>query len=280
MKERLSFSEKRIDKWEDLQSYQIENWLFRGQQCSTWKLQTSLERACEDYYNRPLAEAPNIEKKLIREFQRRYHNYRIGIADPVGIEWISIMQHYGAPTRLLDWSYSIFIAAYFALENPCLTCENKLADCAIWTIKQEWIEEKGVEIFKKEEKKDVRYLEVKENEEKFQEPFYESFMNPPFIPCVLPVNAMKLNERSTIQKGVFLGVGDVTKSFEINLSQLEGFDKPENLKKLIIPHGLRLKSLKMLDTMNISRASLFPGLEGFAQSLKIYHPNAFPNHIG
>ena len=86
---------------------------------------------------------------------------------------------------------------------------------------------------------------------------------------------MRLNERSTIQRGVFLCAGNVTKPFEANLENLPGFDKRENLVKLVIPGKLRLEMLEKLHSMNINRASLFPGLQGFAESLGIYHPLAF-----
>ena len=49
------------------------------------------------------------------------------------------MQHYEAPTRLLDFTFSFEIALYFALRDSWNT------DCAIWIINKEQINEKTVE---------------------------------------------------------------------------------------------------------------------------------------
>ena len=296
----MPFHEEHIETWEDLLKQEKElkagDWLFRGMQCSAWELETSLERACKRHYE-DLSEAPQIENILTREFRRRYHNHRVGIPDPVGIEWLSLMQHYGAPTRLLDFTYSFFIAAYFAVENPC----KKSCPHAIWAVRNKWIAQEGVELLNKGfkllncDEKDTDYLRIEQNnckwkfeqEWELQKPFFESLLNlrheeqnpidrsQNILPCVFPVNTMKLNERSTIQQGVFLCPGNVRKPFEENLKKLHGFDKPKNLVKLVIPHNLRIEVLKKLHSMNINRASLFPGLEGFAASLGIYHPLAF-----
>ena len=101
-------------------------------------------------------------------------------------------------------------------------------------------------------------------------------------PCAFPVHAMRLNERSTIQQGVFIYPGNVTQSFENNLKSLQGFDNPQNLRKLGILFSpeqrldaLKLDALKRLHAMNINKATLYPGLQGFADSLGIYHPVAF-----
>ena len=278
-----------IKTWEALleeeDKLRAERWLFRGMHCAEWKLETSLERTCTLHHNGDLSKGPQVENILTREFRRRYHNHGVGISDPVGIEWLSLMQHYGAPTRLLDFTYSFFISVYMAVEKSC----ERSCSHAIWAVRNKWVAKEGIELLKRAGK-DVRYLDNEQNKEQWelQKDFFESLLNlkkpsskgrielskkDPL--CVFPLNAMRLNERSTIQQGVFLCPSNVTKSFEDNLKSLEGSHRKENLIKLVFPHKLQLEALERLHAMNINRAALFPGLEGFAASLAIYHPFAF-----
>jgi hypothetical protein len=88
--------------------------IFRGQ-CAKYNLQTSFERACATA-NVPLREASAWEAKILREFKRRYHHYSTHAPNMEDdVEWLALMQHHGAPTRFLDWTYSLEIATYFAL---------------------------------------------------------------------------------------------------------------------------------------------------------------------
>jgi len=89
---------------------------------------------------------------------------------------------------------------------------------------------------------------------------------------VRPENPIGLHERLHLQQGVFLCPGNMTISFGDNLKALDGWDNKNNVRKIVcrldIEH-LR-KALEKCRRMNISRESLFPGLDGFAQSMK-YH---------
>src|SRR4029453_16429698 len=91
-------------------SEKLDRWVFRGHNGPRPGLRTTLELEC-GRHNLELHEAPEVEKKLLREFGRRVHLYlkdssRIPDTGDT-LEWISLMRHYGAPTRMLDWTYSI-----------------------------------------------------------------------------------------------------------------------------------------------------------------------------
>ena len=79
-----------------------------------WDLLTSLDR----FYKLRKDDIRKIENNFLREFQRRYHNYSPKILEKSNrIEWWALMQHYGTPTRLLDCTYSFYVAVLFALED-------------------------------------------------------------------------------------------------------------------------------------------------------------------
>jgi hypothetical protein len=69
------------------------------------------------------------EKKLFQEFKRLSIPY-IRNSPKNDWEWISIAQHHGLPTRLLDWSTNPLAALYFAIEKT----KPKDGDSVVWNL--------------------------------------------------------------------------------------------------------------------------------------------------
>ena len=124
---------------------------------------------------------------------------------------------------------------------------------------------------------DIRRLQERFESQADEEIAGRLFMGEPFALTTCPLNPFRLNERLRIQKGVFLVAGTIERSFMENLNAIPGHDDPRNIVQLVIPSKLRMPLLQTLFSMNITRTSLFPGLDGFAQSLGVYHPVFHPD---
>lgn len=135
------FSFKEICSWnqflEALNGLDKEQkWIFRGQS-KDWLLKTTLERALEDY-GICLNRAEDIEADMIRDFRRRYRGNDRDLVLGDTLYCLSVMQHYGAPTRLLDWDYSPYIAAFFALESKVKKGSSNCDLPVVWCINTNW----------------------------------------------------------------------------------------------------------------------------------------------
>lgn len=271
MTKRSGFYEETIGEVEDLYQYQRQGWIYRGQRNSEKELSTTLERACYNY-GRGIKEAKDVENVLLREFRRKYHHYSMHIPhNKYTLEWLSLMRHYGAPARLLDFTYSVYIAAYFALEEPLAPGETDKG-YAVWAINFHWATKESRKFFGKKSKEYEFLTNPIEDEEEKVMAFERIFRRKHSVVLACPQNPFRLNERLTIQKGIFMCPGDVTKTFKENLCSLQGWKDRKNIVEIIIPDRLRRAVLDKLSDMNISRATLFPGLDGFAQSLKVSPP--------
>ena len=92
---------------------------FRGHADAEWDLRPALLRRCLDFDISEEA-ALQIEDKALKEFQSQAHLHiptNILQTTPDTVSWWTLMGHHGAPTRLLDWSFSIYVAAYFAVTS-------------------------------------------------------------------------------------------------------------------------------------------------------------------
>ena len=258
---------RNVASWEELKRELTElgpDWKFRGQSRSSWDLTTSLERTLKPFlpeYQRKdkTQSVKEWEDAIVRLFKREAPNYLIGRLPETEIEWLALMQHYGAPTRLLDWTTSPYAACYFALENaeeePC---------CAVWAVNITYFQRfafmviqqhGGYDLTKPLRRYDPHYLDLVLNEQ---------------ILGVFPVEPFRRNERLMFQQGMFLVPGNPERTFMANFrTAVHGADWLENcIRKIVIPAGLRSQVLFDLEKMNITRATLFPGIDGFAQSLR------------
>jgi len=119
-----------VESWEDLTrlAEELPGWVFRGQREHCWRLETTLERfVARHSIQAPLA---NVEQMILGPFQQRVSQV---ILDPPSAEdamsWLGTIQHYGGPTRLLDFTYSLPVATFFALEE-----EPQSKRCVVWAV--------------------------------------------------------------------------------------------------------------------------------------------------
>ncbi|GER80011.1 MAG: FRG domain-containing protein [Anaerolineales bacterium] len=264
-------------------------WSFRGQEDATWDLESSAERARKDNYEsrehpRLEIDMEAIEAELIYEMKRRvYHYVPHPPADSDNLEWLALLQHYGCPTRLLDFTHSFYVAAFFSVETAKtdsaiwavdhskidLSLNNKLGlDTTLWSMDLSDVNKRKIEVVEGyigQEKRDHN--------------------------LVVDVEPIHLSERVSIQQGLFLFPLNADVTFMQNL--LATFDilteqfgqamanpirsdkvtyeqiNSASVIKLILPKGCHATTIFDLKEMNITAATLFPGLDGYARSLKI-----------
>jgi hypothetical protein len=209
---------------------------------------------------------PRLERMIIREFKRAYHEFGTQIpASTAHMEWLALMQHHGAPTRILDFSYSLYVATYFALEQAT-------GDAAVWAINPRWAADQSKKAVETAGKADANRIGRRWHSSQDEQWYEGLFVSSPVVRMVCPLNPFLLNDRLRVQLGAFLVPGDVRCTFESNLEALPGHDQIENVYCLILKASIKDEALRELFLMNITRASLFPGLDGYAQMLGIYHP--------
>lgn len=248
--------EVRIAEWDAFGRYidGRDGWAFRGQRDASWPILSSLSRrlrasgADTDSWS-------EREERAIRIFRRKAHIYlpdRSALNDT--LRCLAMMQHHGAPTRLLDFTWSPYVAAFFALESS-------VTDAAVWAINSTAL---------------------------------GSFAyGPDFPPAQRPPSPVQVlrevgvrrrdavamgepywkNRRLIAQSGTFAFPLDITRPVDEILSGRKGV-----VAKLVLRgRDLRRRAMRELYMMNITHATLFPDLDGLARSLafELEHHFAF-----
>ncbi len=239
------------DSWDsDLGRFR-SRYAFRGLSDSDYRLETTLMRLGGKY--------AELERHLLRNFKKYAH--RNVVARDSLWHWLSVAQHSGLPTRLLDWTYSPFFAMHFATSN--LAKFDK--DGVIWAVNyvkaherlpeelKDRLEKEGANVFTVEMLSEsvgsLRELAAMSRDE------IVIFFEPPSI-----------DDRIVNQFAFFSIMTDPTAILD---DWLEAY--PTIGCKIVIPAALKWEIRDKLDQANITERVLFPGLDGLSRWLKRHY---------
>jgi hypothetical protein len=240
-----------ISSWEEYieLALSLDGWAFRGQENASWPLISSLSRHLFNFLPEEALWHAR-EARTIRVFRRKAHNY---LSNPRALEddlrCLAMIQHHGGATRLIDFTKSPFVAAFFALEKA-------IDDVAIYALNtpELWHAQPISEPMLTREVIDPR---ITDNPEKY---FYHNTKD------ILWAGEPELmDSRLVAQSGTFIMPGVLNKPVDEILKNYSS-DKTL-LQKIILPKHIRQESLQTLYRMNITNATLFPDLDGLAKSI-------------
>jgi len=242
-----------IDSWEDLVetlSSLSASWTFRGQCDARWSLQSTLARRFISTGIHHQA-WPEQENRILRIFKRKAHLFVDHIPDDKdSFRWLGMMQHHGAPTRLLDFTWSFYVAAFFALEGAT-------NDAAIWAVNLNALEE-SVKVSGSRKVSPYRLGPWIEGN-------YEKYFLDNKLSFAVYGEPRIMNQRLIAQSGTFIIPSTLAEPVEAILSR---YSHPRPFVKYVLKTDkLRATAMRKLYSMNITNYTLFPGLDGLARSM-------------
>jgi hypothetical protein len=222
---------------------------FRGQREAAWDVCPSIWR---HYDPTQRAQFQLRERDYTNRFRARAavrHQQLPSYRDYGG--WLSLMQHYGLPTRLMDWSRSPMVALYFAVEKLIYDSTAVAKDAALWIL----------------EPHVLNRLEVNEDVTPPMEAYLcRPMLRPAFTnqsienKKVCAAMCSETDMRMFVQQGCFTIHSDRT---PLNLRP----DSQRYLTKLTIPaESLRRVALE-IDICGFRKGDLFPDLAELANEM-------------
>ena len=248
-----------VTSWADLQQALFQDtwdgrigrfrspFVYRGLRSHSWPLTTSLQRLGGEYHQ--------LENHLLRNFRK----YARDFTQPGTSvwNWLALAQHHGLPTRLLDWTYSPYVALHFATDD--LEAYDQAG--IIWAINyvnaaeflplslREALRNEGSNVFTPELLEPL-CTTLRELEMLQQKPFL-LFLEPP-----------SLDARIVHQYALFSLINTAQDTLHEWLEQ-----HPELYFRIVIPARLKWEVRDKLDQAGITERVLFPGLGGLSRWL-------------
>jgi hypothetical protein len=265
-----------VESWDSFLRWIEElgsDWIYRGQHDASWTFETSLDRGVVRVDSDALwhIDRKNAMTPLVYRFQQYAHTFLTHLPSSDDLSsWYALMQHHCAPTPLLDWTESPFVAMYFAVEEKAEEKRHAQGFCsAVWAINSEWLDKKSQEVLKT---KSVPFPLGDPSPTEVAQYKNHLLKGTVAAPCVLRIDPPISNARLFAQRGFFLcKLIDEATIAQLLMSMMMHpvHTKRPVIRKLEIGSGFRIEFLKRLRAMNIHRASLFPGLDGLGYSLKV-----------
>lgn len=233
---------------------------FRGQANADWGLTSTLERVIGRKWS--AESAKRFESYSLQLFKSKYHIYSGSEHIPNSkLSWLSVMQHYGVPTRLIDFTTSPYIALYFALESYDPLSEN---DFAVYAVDYTAVMEASIQHIKAA---DPKFSETRTSMSGKQDSIFDDVVDRYAYDIAWITEPRELNARIDRQSGTFLVSGNLEKTIEsiVNLPLY----KNATVLKLRIPARFYEGVYVALRKMSINAKSIYGDLGGLAKSIRM-----------
>ncbi|EWY38717.1 hypothetical protein N825_11070 [Skermanella stibiiresistens SB22] len=227
---------------------------FRGTSRSTHSLVPSL-------YRHPTMKGANdlieLEWELLSEFRHQAPPFAGKLPD-ANLELLFLMQHFGVPTRLLDWSENPFIALFFALENAMPNPVDAY-DAAVWILDPVSLNRRSTSYRVTNTGIFGAYAPELAG--------YEPSADGRRVAMRLPLGIFGIHNspRIVAQRGAFVMFGRDTTALDLN-SDLSGPDGV--VHKILIKAESRWQMRKDLSNIGISDSVVYPDLDGLGREIK------------
>lgn len=202
--------------------------LFRGQGSESWPLISSFDR----WYKGDKKDKLKMAEELLRQFNEECEQEDIPeLARNDTTMMLSLAQHHGLPTRMIDWSESPYVAAFFAFSGHIRHGINLEKHVAIWVLDSSdyvWNKDYGCEI-----------------------------LNVPSFG----------NERIKNQHGKFTYLRAPYDTLEEYVAQHS--DNNAALNKYLVPVRDVVAAMADLDSMGLNHARIYPGISGNAKAAEV-----------
>jgi hypothetical protein len=207
----------------DAERFQPGHYLFRGVGDANWTLRSSFDRRFADL---PLERRLALWDQLINEWQAGCAEAGVPaavLADDRKL-W-ALGQHHGLPTRLLDWTTSPYVAAFFAFHDHLVVPRERFDHVAVWALHARnpvWSRQHGVDIVS--------------------------------APSLDNVRLRNQGGKFTLARAPFATLEEYVERFATEVA----------LTKCVLPAADAEHALSDLDAMGINSYDLFPDLTGLA----------------
>jgi FRG domain-containing protein len=286
-------------------------WIWRGQASAGWPLVTRLGRAFEHV---PKPEQPGssldyigLENRVIGYFKERARRVLATAPDDSDLlSWLAMMQHYGAPTRLLDWTMSPFVALWFAYEHA----DERAEKGALWGLNAYFCR-RGItgslvpggwdhlgtrrHSHTNAEGNTVTTTPALDVRQRDRENDFLRWTITVRSRWPLPLIPFDADARMAVQQTVLTAIGDLEQSVDHMLLRFEQWqheppsepppggyrigtestvwpliEPAQLIQKVLLPLDWRVDALRALASMGIDAGTLFPGLDGVGRATAAY----------
>jgi len=241
------------------------SWLpwFRGEENADWEtaLKPKLFRTTHQ-----LKAILRQEQDLRLEFKRRGSQFAGDARPSDHWEWYFLMQHYGVPTRLLDWSDGALVALYFALKPPRPTRRGRPPDAAVYMVDPWWLNNlvyKELPIAKAMRPLGTALPSWEEAAAYLPKDEFDNDIVGPKLP--LAIDPSHVSSRFAAQRSRFTIFGRDVDGLQ-TLSKMSK-KKGHRLCRVLIKRSAASKMRRDLATCGVSESSIFTDLEGFGREL-------------